>query len=68
VLLNLLSNAVKFTNRGQVSIEARCATGGVRIDVIDTGSAFGPPTCRQSGRLRQVDQSRTREFGGTGLA
>ncbi len=68
VLLNLLSNAVKFTNRGKVSVEARCAPGGVRIDVIDTGIGI-----RQSDLhaiwedFRQVDQSRTREFGGTGL-
>ncbi len=68
VLLNLLSNAVKFTNKGRVSIEAVCAPGGVRIDVVDTGIGI-----RQSDLqgiwedFRQVDQSRTREFGGTGL-
>ncbi len=68
VLLNLLSNAVKFTNRGRVSVEARCAPGGVRIDVIDTGIGIRQSDLQAIWEdFRQVDQSRTREFGGTGL-
>lgn len=68
VLLNLLSNAVKFTNRGSVVVEARCATGGVRIDVIDTGIGIRQMDLQAIWEdFRQVDQSRTREFGGTGL-
>jgi PAS domain S-box-containing protein len=68
VLLNLLSNAVKFTNKGSVSIEARCAPGGVRIDVIDTGIGIRQSDLQAIWEdFRQVDQSRTREFGGTGL-
>jgi PAS domain S-box-containing protein len=68
VLLNLLSNAVKFTNRGQVSVDARCETDGVRIDVIDTGIGIRPNDLQAIWEdFRQVDQSRTREFGGTGL-
>jgi PAS domain S-box-containing protein len=68
VLLNLLSNAVKFTNRGRVSVEARRAHGGVRIDVIDTGIGIRPTDLQAIWEdFRQVDQSRTREFGGTGL-
>jgi PAS domain S-box-containing protein len=68
VLLNLLSNAVKFTNRGQVSVEARCTTSGIRIDVIDTGIGIRPADLQAIWEdFRQVDQSRTREFGGTGL-
>jgi PAS domain S-box-containing protein len=68
VLLNLLSNAVKFTNKGQVSVSAECAPGGVRIDVVDTGIGIRPSDLQAIWEdFRQVDQSRTREFGGTGL-
>jgi two-component system, cell cycle sensor histidine kinase PleC len=68
VLLNLLSNAVKFTNKGSVVIQARCATGGVRIDVVDTGIGIRQSDLQAIWEdFRQVDQSRTREFGGTGL-
>jgi signal transduction histidine kinase len=68
VLLNLLSNAVKFTNRGRVTVQARCAPGGVRIDVIDTGIGIKQSDLQAIWEdFRQVDQSRTREFGGTGL-
>jgi len=68
VLLNLLSNAVKFTNKGSVVVEARCATGGVRIDVVDTGIGIRQSDLQAIWEdFRQVDQSRTREFGGTGL-
>jgi PAS domain S-box-containing protein len=68
ILLNLLSNAVKFTNRGRVSVEVRCAPGGVRMDVIDTGIGIRASDLQAIwDDFRQVDQSRTREFGGTGL-
>jgi signal transduction histidine kinase len=68
VLLNLLSNAVKFTNKGSVVVRARCATGGVRVDVIDTGIGIRQSDLQAIWEdFRQVDQSRTREFGGTGL-
>ena len=68
VLLNLLSNAVKFTAKGRVSVETRCATDGIRIDVIDTGIGIRPADLEAIWEdFRQVDQSRTREFGGTGL-
>ena len=71
VLLNLVGNAVKFTIEGRVAIriiadpERRCP---LRIEVEDTG--IGIP----AGELdeiftpfHQVDQSRARAFGGTGL-
>jgi signal transduction histidine kinase len=68
VLLNLLSNAVKFTNKGNVSVSADCAPGGVRIDVVDTGIGIRQSDLQAIWEdFRQVDQSRTREFGGTGL-
>jgi len=68
ILLNLLSNAVKFTTHGRVAVEAQCAPGGVRIDVVDTGIGIRPSDLQAIWEdFRQVDQSRTREFGGTGL-
>ncbi|HVX39005.1 MAG TPA: ATP-binding protein [Gemmatimonadaceae bacterium] len=68
VLLNLLSNAVKFTNRGGISVKAQPSTGGVRIDVVDTGIGIRQSDLQAIWEdFRQVDQSRTREFGGTGL-
>ena len=71
VLLNLLSNAVKFTNRGRVSVVARCTdsgSGGVRIDVVDTGIGIREKDLQAIWEdFRQVDGSRTREYGGTGL-
>jgi signal transduction histidine kinase len=61
---------VKFTNKGRVSVVARCAEigDGVRIDVVDTGIGIREkdlPAIWED--FRQVDQSRTREYGGTGL-
>jgi len=68
VLLNLLSNAVKFTTRGGVTLRAKRAKDGVRIDVIDTGIGIRKDDLQAIWEdFRQVDQSRTREFGGTGL-
>jgi len=70
VLLNLLSNAVKFTNRGRVTVVARCADAGngVRIDVVDTGIGIREKDLQAIWEdFRQVDGSRTREYGGTGL-
>jgi len=68
ILLNLLSNAVKFTNHGRVAVDSRCAAGGVRIEVADTGIGIRPSDLQAIWEdFRQVDQSRTREFGGTGL-
>jgi PAS domain S-box-containing protein len=70
VLLNLLSNAVKFTNRGRVSVIARCAQSddGVQIDVVDSGIGIQDRDLQAIWEdFRQVDQSRTREYGGTGL-
>jgi PAS domain S-box-containing protein len=73
MLLNLAGNAVKFTDRGEVTVEARlvkeaAGRGTIRFEVKDTG--IGIPKDRQAvifDRFTQVDGSTTRKYGGTGL-
>ena len=69
---NLVSNAIKFTQRGEVTIEARSAPDGdqprITFSVIDTG--IGIDARQQSQifeKFTQADGSTTRRFGGTGL-
>lgn len=71
---NLVGNAIKFTERGSVTLSVTAAATEtadvveVKFAVIDTG--IGIP---ESGigqlfeRFNQIDNSRTRRFGGTGL-
>jgi len=73
VLLNLAGNAVKFTERGEVTVEAKLEfetreNASVRFEVRDTG--IGIPEDRQAlifDKFTQVDGSTTRRYGGTGL-
>ncbi len=68
IMLNLLSNAVKFTHRGNVSVTADMANNFVSISVADTGIGIAEEHLAAIWEdFRQVDQSSTREFGGTGL-
>ncbi len=69
ILMNLLGNAVKFTASGRVELElAEEADGGCAFHVRDTG----PGIAARDQELifepfRQLDQSSTRQNGGTGL-
>jgi CheY-like chemotaxis protein len=73
ILLNLGGNAVKFTQRGEVSIDARVVAQDkqgtmLRCEVRDTG--VGIPADRIAALFKpfsQIDASTTRKFGGTGL-
>ena len=74
ILVNLLSNAVKFTpENGKIRVSAKRAggkgpDGKVVIHVADSG--VGIPAELQAKifeRFYQVDNSSTRQYGGTGL-
>jgi PAS domain S-box-containing protein len=73
VLLNLCGNAIKFTVQGEVrvAIKRLSQTGAetqLRFSVQDSGIGIAPENLEAifSG-FSQVDASRTRRFGGTGL-
>lgn len=69
ILLNILSNAVKFTAEGAVSIFAKAGPDDmVLFEIADTG--IGIPAEKQHvvfEEFRQVDNTSTRQYGGTGL-
>ncbi|HET7584159.1 MAG TPA: GAF domain-containing sensor histidine kinase [Gemmatimonadaceae bacterium] len=69
ILGNLVSNALKFTPRGEVAVSlAATSDGFARFGVRDTG--IGIDAAAQQlvfDEFRQVDGSRTREHGGSGL-
>ncbi|HEX8393319.1 MAG TPA: ATP-binding protein [Longimicrobium sp.] len=68
ILLNLLGNAVKFTERGEVRLAVRQEGAEVVFEVHDTGigmSAEALPHIFDA--FWQVEQSRTRSYGGSGL-
>jgi signal transduction histidine kinase len=68
ILLNLLSNAVKFTNRGTITLTVDCDESHVRLEVTDTGVGIKPDEMDAIWEdFRQLDQSRTRSYGGSGL-
>jgi PAS domain S-box-containing protein len=68
LLLNLAGNAVKFTERGTVTLTARCAAGGVEVAVADTGIGIAPEALTHIfDEFRQADSSTTRRYGGSGL-
>jgi signal transduction histidine kinase len=68
VIGNLVENAVRYTTTGSVTVRSRLGSGGVWIDVRDTG--IGIPAehlPRIFERFYRVDAGRSRELGGTGL-
>jgi signal transduction histidine kinase len=79
VLLNLVGNAIKFTHQGGITISCeilrrqvlvgdRVLPGMVKIQVADTGIGISlDKQDRLFKSFSQVDGSRTRTYGGTGL-
>jgi two-component system, cell cycle sensor histidine kinase PleC len=70
IIINLLSNAIKFTPRGGVvSISAGANEGGgMSLTVRDTGIGMSGEEVELALELfRQVDNSHSRRFEGTGL-
>lgn len=79
VMLNLIGNAIKFTHeggitvgaellRGKVEVQGRELPGMVRVRVADTGIGVSLDLQdRLFQSFSQVDGSRTRRYGGTGL-
>jgi signal transduction histidine kinase len=68
ILLNLLSNAVKFTEEGHVKLSLVEREGAAVYVVEDTGIGIAPDYAeRVFEPFWQVQQSATRQAGGTGL-
>ncbi len=79
VMINLVGNAIKFTHEGHVTVTADVVRkkvifkekefpGMVKVRVVDTG--IGVSLDQQDKLFQlfsQVDGSRTRQYGGTGL-
>lgn len=68
ILINLVGNALKFTKNGKVRFGYTLETNQLNFFVEDTG--IGIPTEMHElifERFRQVDNSATRKYGGTGL-
>ncbi|WP_233446987.1 sensor histidine kinase, partial [Ideonella azotifigens] len=74
-LLNYANNAVKFTERGGISLNARCQPLPedpqrleLLLEVEDTGPGIAPQVlARLFGEFEQADETVVRRFGGTGL-
>lgn len=68
IISNMIENAIKYTAVGKVTVSVHSQDGRVRISVTDTGigiPAEDIPHLFQ--KFYRVDNSETREIGGTGL-
>ena len=69
IFYNLLSNAVKFTPKsGKVATELEVGTTELRAEVIDTGIGIAEvDQDKLFAPFTQIDTSKSRRYGGTGL-
>lgn len=69
IFYNLLSNAVKFTPEGgKVATELEVGTTELRAEVIDTGIGIAEADqAKLFAPFTQIDTSKSRRYGGTGL-
>jgi PAS domain S-box-containing protein len=68
ILNNLIGNAIKFTHIGNVEIGFRPINEFVEFHVKDTGIGIAPKYHQAIfDRFRQVDNTKTRKYGGNGL-
>lgn len=72
VLINLIGNAIKFTEKGNVTVNARIEpvadTHVLQIDVKDTGIGIPESALPHIfDKFRQADSSVSRRYGGSGL-
>ncbi len=73
VLVNLVGNAVKFTEKGQITLGAKCREPVKnRIDIIISVADTGPGIAKKDHQkvfeaFKQLDGSGTRKHNGTGL-
>jgi signal transduction histidine kinase len=68
ILVNLVGNAVKFTERGEVVIRTTTDDGHIEVHVRDTGPGIPAEHVEKIFEpFYQIDASKTRANGGTGL-
>jgi len=68
ILQNLMGNGLKFTDRGSVTVSARCDEKKVYIRVADTGIGISAKDLSHIFQeFRQVDGTSSRSYEGTGL-
>lgn len=68
VLTHLLNNAIKFTYSGSISFGCKMSNGMLRFYVKDTGIGIQAENKEVIfERFRQVEDTHTRKFGGSGL-
>jgi len=68
VLGNLVDNAIKYTKQGSVEVDVTGDESQITISVADTGIGIPPEdTPHLFQKFYRIDNSDTREIGGTGL-